>query len=150
MELYDQAQKAKEVEAVKLIKLFCVASLASLESESKAVERKVEENKTRLAEIDQRIASVKPELERLPEATSQARETYQFWSRKGDEAVVSVAARTPELKIVDPAIVPMAPISRKVGQKVAFAGAVAFIACSLLAFFSEYLLGVRQRRGEIR
>jgi hypothetical protein len=29
MELYDQAQKAKEVEAVKLIKLFCVGSLAS-------------------------------------------------------------------------------------------------------------------------
>jgi hypothetical protein len=26
MELYDQAQKAKEVEAVKLIKLFCVGS----------------------------------------------------------------------------------------------------------------------------
>jgi hypothetical protein len=28
MELYDQAQKAQEVEAVKLIKLFCVGSLA--------------------------------------------------------------------------------------------------------------------------
>jgi uncharacterized protein involved in exopolysaccharide biosynthesis len=125
-------------------------SLASLESESKAVERKVEENRTRLAKIDQRIVSVKPKLEGLTEATSQARETYQFWSRKGDEAVVSVAARTPELKIVDPAIVPMAPISRKVGQKVAFAGAMAFIACSLLAFFSEYLLRVRQRRGEVR
>ena len=126
------------------------ASLASVESESKAVERRVEENRTRLAKIDQRIASVKPELERLTETTSQARETYQFWSRKGDEAVISVAARTPELKIVDPAIVPMAPISRKTGQKVAFAGAMAFIACSLLAFFLEYLSRVRQRRGEVR
>ena len=126
------------------------ASLASLESESKAVERNIEENRTRLAEIDKRIASVKPKLEGLTQGNSQARDTHEFWSRKGDEAVISVAARTPDLKIVDPAIVPMAPISRKVEQKVVFAGAMAFIACSLLAFFLEYLSRVRQRRGEVR
>lgn len=126
------------------------ASLASLESQRKALEQKIEENKTRLTEISTRIASVKPRLEGLRQSYLQAWETYQFWNRKGNEAVLFGAARTPELRIVDPAIVSMTPISRRVKQKATFAGAMAFITCTLLAFFLEYLLRVKQRQGAIR
>ena len=126
------------------------ASLASLEDERKCVEQKIEENKTKLAEIGKRIASVKPELERLTESNSQAQATYQFWSRKADEAVLLAAAQTPDLRIAQPATVPMTPVSRKVKQKVTFVATAALMICAMLAFFFEYLVKVRQRRRGIR
>lgn len=126
------------------------ASLASLKSMREAVERKVEEDKKRLAEIGQRIDAVKPKLESLTESHLQDQATYQFWSRKADEVILLVAAGTPDLRIVEPATVPTAPKGRKVKQKVGFAGALAFITCVLLAFFLEYLMRIRQQRGEIR
>jgi len=126
------------------------ASLASLESQRKVVERRLEENKTRLAEIGQRIASVKPKLEELAQSYLQAQATYQFWNRKDDEAVLFVAARPPELTIIDSAIAPREPISQRVKQKVALAVAMTVITCAFLAFFMEYLLRVRQRQGVVR
>ena len=124
--------------------------MASLEDERKSVEQKIEENKTKLAEIGKRIASVKPELERLTESNSQAQATYQFWSRKADEAVLLAAAQTPDLRIAQPATVPMTPVSRKVKQKVTFVATAALMICAMLAFFFEYLVKVRQRRRGIR
>jgi len=126
------------------------ASLASHESEQRAVERKAEENRKRLAELDQTIDSFRPKLEGLTQSYQQAQATYQFWNSKGDEAVLLNAARTPDLKIVDPAITPIAPISRQVMKKVIFAGAMGLITCAFLAFFMEYFLRVRQRQGVVR
>jgi uncharacterized protein involved in exopolysaccharide biosynthesis len=130
--------------------IYAEASLASLESQRKVVERRLEENRTRLAEIGQRIASVKPKLDELMQSYSQAQATYQFWNRKDDEAVLFVATGTPELTIVESAIAPREPIRQRVTQKVALIVAMTVITCAFLAFFMEYLLRVRQRQGVIR
>jgi len=126
------------------------ASFASLENERKDVERKLEEIKRKLGDIRRRTASAKPKLEELTHGYMQAQDAYQFWNRKGDEAVVSLVAHTTDLQIISAAIAPTRPTSRKVTQTATFAGAVALITCTLLAFFVEYFLKVRQQRGGIR
>jgi len=120
------------------------ASLASLGSERKEVERKLEKNKERLADIEQRIGLGEFRLTKLTQPYSQARESLEFWRRKGDEAGELLALGTPELRIVEPAAVPPGPLRSKAAQTAAFVSIVTLLGLSLLAFLLEYLKTARR------
>lgn len=121
------------------------ASLASLEGRRQDVEQKISDNEANLILIERKIADADARLEELTRNHSLAKASYELFAKKFDEASLSVASRVTELKIVDPAIVPTRPISRKIIQSVATVGAAALMACVMLAFFLEYLQSVKRR-----
>jgi uncharacterized protein involved in exopolysaccharide biosynthesis len=122
------------------------ATLASLESQRQGVERRLKDNEPRLAEIEKKIAEAEARLEELNRSYTLEKTSYELFATKFNEASFSVASRTAELKVVDPAVVPTQPRSRGVKIKTALAGTVGLMVSGMLAFLLGYLQQVKQRR----
>jgi len=129
-----------------------VASLASLESKQKDIERKAEENERKLIAILQEIGPAESKLEVLTRNYSLAQDAYESLVKKHNEVSRLIPIFSSKLKIVEPAIIPTSTIGGKGGKRkenVVIAGTAALIASIMLAFFLEYLLGTKRRREKI-
>jgi polysaccharide biosynthesis transport protein len=118
-------------------------SLTSTENQRQDVERKIKDIDNRLVSIGRRIADADAQLEDLTRNHVLAKTAYELFAKKFNEASLSVASRITDLKIVDPALVPLRPVSRRVVQTTAMAAAISLMALIVVAFFLEYLRAAR-------
>jgi uncharacterized protein involved in exopolysaccharide biosynthesis len=115
------------------------ATLVSLERKRRDAERQIKEQAQEFISTKSRIADTDARLEELTTHYSLAQEAYGVVVKKVDEASRSaVASRATEMKIVNPAVVPAVPRSRKIKQNVVLASTAALMICAMLAFFLEY------------
>ncbi len=114
-------------------------TLASLQSQHQDIEGKMKNTETHLASVETKIADAEARLEELTRNYTLAKAAYELFAKKFDEASLSIAARTTELKIFDPAIVPVSPRSRHLVRNVALGATVGVLLFMMLAFFLEYL-----------
>lgn len=114
-------------------------TLSSAESQRQDVERSIRDNEKRLASIEQQIAEADSKLEELTRNYTLTKGTYELFTKRFDEASLSVVSRITELKIIDPALISDAPLGRHVLQRTVIAASVSLVTLILLAFFLEYV-----------
>jgi uncharacterized protein involved in exopolysaccharide biosynthesis len=124
-------------------------ALAASESQRQDIERKIRDNGNAVIAVGGRITDADARLAVVTRNYTLSASAYELFAKKFDEASLSVAARITELKIVDPALIPLTPVSRRVVQKTAMAAAVSLTTLILLAFFLDYLKTARTRSAQL-
>ncbi len=123
------------------------SEVASLEARRDDIRERLKETEKKLAAAEKELADEEARLEELTRNYMLAKEAYQLFARKFEEASLSVASRVNDLKIVDPAVVPRIPVNPRVKLNVVLAGTLGLMMFTFLAFFLEYLANVRKAKS---
>ncbi|MFQ5801446.1 MAG: GumC family protein [Candidatus Methylomirabilales bacterium] len=123
-------------------------SMPATTAHKKVLEEELRETEDQLIRLQVEQANKEARLEELIRNYTLAKDAYQLFARKHEEASLSVASRVNDLKILDRAVVPRDPIKRKVKLNVALAGTLGLMMFTFLAFFLEYIEKARGREGE--
>jgi len=122
-------------------------SLESLKARKVALIKDLESTEKRLIDLQKELAQREMKLENLTRAYELTKEIHKSLKQKFEEARLLVAAKTQELKIVDPAITPKSPIKPNRKANVFIAGAAGFMSLILLAFVLEYTFRYKTDRS---
>jgi uncharacterized protein involved in exopolysaccharide biosynthesis len=122
-------------------------ALASTESRLDDVVQKLKDTNAKLAEAEQNIADAEAHLEELTRNYTLEKNAYELFATKLTETSISVASRSSELKIVDPATVPTERFRPRLLLNLAVASIVGVMGSFTLAFFLEYLQRADQRQS---
>jgi uncharacterized protein involved in exopolysaccharide biosynthesis len=109
------------------------AELLGLTAELQSVQKAAEAANQRLGRLLRDKAVKESTLEELNQDYQLARENYATLNKKYREASVDVSARSTDLKVIAPAIVPEIPVKPRVLLNLLVAWAFGFIVSSLLA-----------------
>lgn len=121
-------------------------ALVAAQSRRDDVEQKLKETDAKLAEVEKRIAETEARLEELTRNYTLEKTAYELFTTKLNEASISVASRSSELKVVDPASVPTERYRPRILLNLVVAGMLGAMASVTWTFFFEYL----QRAGQQR
>ena len=122
--------------------------LASLEARRDDLRGRLELTEEKLGAVERELANTEARLEELTRNYALAKDAYQLFARKFEEASLSVASRVNDLKIVDRAVVPRDPVKPRVKLNVTLAGTLGLMMFTFLAFFVEYLANVGKSEAE--
>lgn len=122
----------------------CV-ELASMEARRDDLRGRLELTEEKLGAVERELANTEARLEELTRNYALAKDAYQLFARKFEEASLSVASRVNDLKIVDRAVVPRDPVKPRVKLNVTLAGTLGLMMFTFLAFFVEY---IEKARGQ--
>jgi uncharacterized protein involved in exopolysaccharide biosynthesis len=120
-------------------------ALVSTQSRRDDVARKLKETDMQLAEVEKKIAEAEAYLEELTRSYTLEKTAYELFATKLNEASISVASRSSELKIVDQATVPTERFRPRPLLNLAVASLLGVMGSLTLAFFLEYLQRAGQR-----
>lgn len=115
-----------------------LSDLEGLKAKKTALVRDLEANGGRLTNLQKELAQKEVKLESLTRTYDLAKEIYISLKRRFEEARIQIAAKTQELKVVDPAITPRNPSKPNIKLNAFLAGAAGFISLTLLVFLLEY------------
>jgi len=118
--------------------------MAELESKHVELQRKLAVSVEKLRSVEPAVAKKEGKLEKLTRRYTLAKDTYQLFAKKFEEAALHVASRVNDLKIVDRAVIPRGPVNPKVKRNVVLGGTLGLMMFTFLAFFLEYLQNVRK------
>ncbi len=118
--------------------------IAELESKHVELQRKLAVSVEKLRSVEAAVAKKEGKLENLTRRYTLAKDTYQLFAKKFEEAALLVASRVNDLKIVDRAVIPQGPVKPRVKLNVALGGTLGLMMFTFLAFFLEYLQNVRK------
>ena len=118
--------------------------IAELESKHVELQRKLAVSVEKLRSVEPAVAKKEGKLEKLARRYTLAKDTYQLFAKKFEEAALLVASRVNDLKIVDRAVIPRGPVNPKVKRNVVLGGTLGLMMFTFLAFFLEYLQDVRR------
>ena len=119
--------------------------IASLAARRDDMRGRLELTEGKLGVVERELANTEARLEELTRNYTLAKDAYQLFARKFEEAALSVASRVNDLKIVDRAVVPRDPVKPRVKLKVALASTLGLMMFTFLAFFVEYIEKARSQ-----
>jgi uncharacterized protein involved in exopolysaccharide biosynthesis len=126
-----------------------VADLSGIYARRGSLGKELKKNTAQLKTLQADLAGKETELKRLKRELGLAVDTYKMLTRKFEEVTLQVASRSQDLKIIDPAVTPDRPTRPRKVLNVLVAGILGLAVFPFLAFFLEYLEGVRRREGDI-
>lgn len=106
--------------------------ILSLKAGIEFVRKTAESTSQKLAALLREKASKESILERLMQEHQLARDNYAALNRKYQDASISVSARSTDLKVIAPAVVPDSPVKPRILLNTMLAVALGLIASSLL------------------
>jgi polysaccharide biosynthesis transport protein len=109
--------------------------LLGLGAARQAVEKAAEARKQRLAVLLREKALKESTLDRLTQDYQLASDSYESLSKQYQDAWMNVSARSTDLKVIAPAIVPERPVSPRLPLNVVLAAALGLVLSSLLALW---------------
>jgi len=114
------------------------AALGALESQHQDIIQKLKENEVELALLTGRVVDAEARLERLDRDYQLAKEAYQLYARKANDASFLFISRAVELDVVDPAVVPGNAYRRRSFLSVVLASIASAFTLMVLSFVMEY------------
>lgn len=118
-----------------------VANIAALSAQKLKLESSLTKNATLLKQLEDELARKETRLDQLTTEFDINKENYSTLSKKYNEARIQVTSRTPELKIVSPAITPEKAIKPNILVNGLVAGMISLILAVFFVFIWDYVKG---------
>ena len=113
--------------------------LLGLKAAAQAVERAAEDRRRKLAVLLREKALKESTQDRLTQEQKLASDSYETLSKQYQGAWMNVSARSTDLKVIAPAVVPERPVSPRLSLNVVIASALGLVLFSLLALWLHQL-----------
>ncbi len=122
--------------------------IQALKAGLQAREKGLVSNRQKLTQLLREKATKEMTLDQLSEDHQTAQKNYATWSNKYQEASLMVSARSTDLKVMAPAIVPEKPIKPRILLNILIAGGLGLMVSILLALLSHNL-GLPKAQNQI-
>ena len=116
-----------------------VTAIGGLIARQQKVQSYLAENAAILKSLEAELATKEITLSQLIRERDLNNDNYLLLAQRYNEARVQVTSRTPELKIVDPAITPQKPVKPKIMLNGMVAGMISLILAVFFVFIWEYV-----------
>jgi uncharacterized protein involved in exopolysaccharide biosynthesis len=116
-----------------------LSDLEGLKVKKEGLIKSLEINEERLADVQKELAQKELKLQSLTRTYELAKGIHTTLAQRFEEARTLIAAKTQELKVVDPAVKPKVPVKQEKNMSPFFGGAIGFfVSLVLLVFLLEF------------